>query len=75
MEKREEHLPRWTQMATEGDALQRYRARMMIAMTAEGKLDAEVPELTWMVLDEITVLGPYEVRIKLLDGTEMNVKA
>ena len=74
VEKREEYLPGWQRDATEGDALQRYRARMMIAMTAEGPLDAEVPELTRMVLDEITVLGPQEVRITLLDGTALNVK-
>ena len=74
VEHREEHLAEWNRQATEGDALQRYRARMMLAMTEEGPLDAEVPEITRMMLEEITVKGPTELTVRFLDGTEKNVK-
>lgn len=74
VEHREEYLPGWERMATEGDALQRYRARMFLAMTAEGPLDAEVPELTRSVLEEIVVQSPTELVIRFLDGTERRVK-
>ena len=74
VEHREEHLPAWERMATEGDALQRYRARMFLAMTAEGPLDTEVPELTRSVLEEIIVQSPTELVIRFLDGTEKQVK-
>ncbi len=74
VEHREEHLSKWNWQATGGDALQRYRARMMLAMTEEGPLDAEVPEITRMMLEEITVKGPTELTVRFLDGTEKNVK-
>ena len=74
IEHRQEHLPKWERMATEGDALQRYRARMFLAMTAEGPLDTEVPELTRSVLEEIIVQSPTELVIRFLDGTEKQVK-
>ncbi len=74
VEHREEHLPEWNRQATEGDALQRYRARMLLAMTEEGPLDTEVPEITRMMLEEITVKGPSELTVRFLDGTEKNVK-
>ena len=73
VEHREEHLIRWERMAAEGDALERYRARMFIAMTADGPLEAEVPELTRSVLEEITVQSPTELTVKFLDGTEKAV--
>ena len=60
-------------MATEGDALEKYRARMFMAITAEGPLDAEVPELTRSVLEEITVQSPTELTVRFLDGTKKTV--
>ncbi len=60
-------------MAVEGDALEKYRARMFIAMTADGPLEAEVPELTRSVLEEITVDSSTELTVKFLDGTEKAV--
>ena len=74
VEHRQEHLPEWNRLTTEGDALHRYRARMFLAMTAEGPLDAEVPELTRSVLEEITVNAPNDLTVRFLDGTEKNVK-
>ena len=74
VEQRDEILTRWKQMATDGDALQRYRARMMMAITAEGRLDVEVPELTRSVLEEITVHSPTELTVAFLDGTERRIK-
>ena len=74
MEGDEEARKRWERLAKEGDALQRYRARMMLAMTAEGPLEDEVPELTRMVLEEIVVKGGGELTVRFLDGTERNVR-
>ena len=74
VQKREELLPVWQKQAAEGDALQRYRVRLMIAITEEGTLDAEVPELTRMMLEEIRVSSRDEMTVRLLDGSEMNVK-
>ena len=65
---------KWEKMTTEGDALERYRARMFLAMTEEGPLDTEVPELTRSVLEEIIVQSPTELVIRFLDGTEKQVK-
>ena len=47
---------------------------LFLAMTAEGPLDAEVPELTRSVLEEIVVQSPTELVIRFLDGTERRVK-
>ncbi len=74
VEQRDELLPRWEQMATGGDALQRYRARMMMTITAEGRLDVEVPELTRSVLEEITVHSPTELTVAFLDGSERRIR-
>jgi len=74
VEHRDEFHARWEQMAIGGDALQRYRARMMIAITAEGPLDIEVPELTRSVLEEITVHSPTELTVAFLDGSERCIK-
>lgn len=74
VENREDHLPKWERLAVEGDALARYRARMMIAMTAEGTLEEEVPELTRSVLEEIRVWSPSELEVAFLDGSRTKVR-
>ena len=56
-----------------GNALERYRARQMIAVTAEGPLDSEVPELTRMFLEEIVVHGADEMTVAFLDGSRVKV--
>ena len=74
VENRDRYLPGWQRMATEGDALQRYRGRLMIAITEDGPLEAAVPELTRMMLEEIRVKSPTELTVSFLDGTVKSVK-
>jgi len=52
---REKRKAEWERLAAEGDALERYRSRLMLAVTADGPLDEEIPELTRMFLEEIVV--------------------
>lgn len=47
---------------------------MMMAITAEGPLDIEVPKLTRWVLEEITVHSPTELTVTFLDGSERRIK-
>ena len=61
-------------MATEGDALERYLARLMIAVTADGALETEVPELTRMFLEELVVHTPTDITVRFLDGSQIKVK-
>lgn len=74
VEHRDQYLPKWQRMASEGDALQRYRGRLMLAITEDGLLDAAVPELTRMMLEEIRVKSPTELSVAFLDGTVKNIK-
>ena len=74
VEHRDELLSQWERQAIDGDALQRYRARLMIAITADGPLDTEVPELTRMMLEEITVCSATELTVSFLDGSKRRVK-
>ena len=74
MEHRDQYLPKWQRMSSEGDVLQRYRGRLMIAITEDGPLDAAVPELTRMMLEEIRVKSPTVFTVKFLDGTVKNIK-
>lgn len=74
VENRERHLAEWNRVATEGNALERYRARVMIAISAEGTIEAEIPELTRAVLEEIVVNSPTEFTICFLDRTKKNVR-
>ena len=71
---REKHLPRWEKQAATGNPLERYRARLMIAVTADGPLEAEIPELTRMFLEEITVESADRVTVKFLDGSKLKVQ-
>jgi len=73
VEKRDEMLVRWESMVAEGNALERYRARQMIAVTAEGPLDGEVPELTRMFLEEIYVYEGGRLEVCFLDGSRVRV--
>lgn len=60
-------------MAAEGNALERYRARLMLAVTDDGPLETEVPELTRMFLEEIVVHTPTEMTVGFLDGSRVSV--
>ena len=74
VEHRDDLLPRWERQAVDGDALQRYRARLLIAITADGPLDAELPELTRMMLEEVIVHSPTELTVAFLDGSRQKVR-
>ena len=73
-DEREQYLPKWEKMVEKGNALERYRAKMLIAVTADGPLEIEVPELTRMFLEEITVMSATEMTVRFLDGTEIMVR-
>lgn len=72
--KRDKKLAEWQRKAADGNALERYRARLLIAVTADGPLEAEVPELTRMFLEEIVVNTPTDLTVRFLDGTETRVR-
>lgn len=44
-----------------------------LAKSAGGSIDAEIPELTRAVLEEIVVRNPTELTVRFLDKTEKNV--
>ena len=60
---------RWQEMATQGDALERYRGRLFLAMSKEGKLEKEIPEMTRCFLEEIVI--EKDMLIRFLDGSEI----
>ena len=74
VENRDQEMERWEKMRESENPLERLRGKQMIELTAEGKLDFEIPELTRMVLQEITVHSPTSFTITFLDGTVKNVK-
>ena len=73
VEKRDERMQDWEATLESGNALERYRAKQMIVVTAEGPLDSEVPELTRMFLEEIVILSPEEMTVAFLDGSRVRV--
>lgn len=73
VEHREEYKERWERMSTSGTALEKYMSRMMLASTAEGKIECEVPEMTRMFLEEITVHSTDQMTVRFLDGSEVKV--
>jgi hypothetical protein len=60
-------------MAATGDALERYRGRLFLAMSAEGKLEKEIPEMTRCFLEEIVI--DNGLLIRFLDGSEVRVES
>ena len=74
VEKRSENVAAWQRQAKEGDALERYRARLMLAVTADGPLKTEVPELTRMFLEDIMVMRSTEFEIAFQDGSRVRVQ-
>ena len=74
VEEREERLPGWLRKESEGNALERYRAKHMAAVTADGPIEKEIPELTRMFLEEIEVESPTEIVVRFLDGSERKVR-
>jgi site-specific DNA recombinase len=74
VENRDQQMNRWEKMEMSENPLDRLRGKQMIELTKEGRLDFEIPELTRMVLQEITVHSPTSFTITFLDGTVKNVK-
>ena len=74
VEEREERLPGWLRKESEGNALERYRAKLMTEVTADGPIEKEIPELTRMFLEEIEVESPTEIVVRFLDGSEKKVR-
>ena len=68
IEKREEYLPKWKKQIKEGNPLERYRAKQMIQLTAEGKVQCQVDELTQMILESMYI-NEQAITVRLLDGT------
>ena len=60
-------------MTEEGDALDKLRARQMMALVKEGPLKSECPEMTKMIVREITVMVSMNFRVVLMDETEKTV--
>lgn len=48
-------MAKWEKELKEGNQLSRLRAKQMIDLTAEGKITKQIPELTTMVLESITI--------------------
>ena len=73
VEKRSEKVAAWQRQAAEGNALERCRARLMLAVTDDGSLETEVLGLTRMILEEIVVHTPTEMTVGFLDGSRVSV--
>lgn len=74
VENRDQQMNHWQKMQMSENPLDRLRGKQMIELTREGRLDFEIPELTRIVLQEITVHSPTSFTITLLDGTVKNVR-
>ena len=74
IEHRDEYLSEWEAKIQNGNALERLRAIQMIELTAEGRIENEIPELTRMVLQEMIIIDKETFRITFLDGTVKNVR-
>lgn len=71
---REALLPYWQSLRESEDPLVRYRGRLMMQLSRRGCIVIEVPELTRMVLDRMTVNSPEDVTVRFRDGTEREIR-
>ena len=69
---RDKYMEKWERMTEEGNPLEQIRGRQMLELTAEGKITTEIPELTRMVLERVTVFDET-IKVTLLDGTDKEV--
>lgn len=65
---RDAYLSRWTVMMKTGSPLERFRAKQMEEITAEGSIPFEVPELTQAVLQEAWLHGDVKIAFTFLSG-------
>lgn len=66
-------MKKWKKQIQKGEALQKLRAKQMIELTNEGKIDNVIPELVQMVLEKIVVEYEDVLRVYFLDGTSIEV--
>ena len=71
---REKHLAGWNKMTESGTALERLRARQMIEITNQPELNIFVPELTQLILYEVTVLGAKTFEFVFMDGSRKRIQ-
>lgn len=67
VQNRDNHMREWERQIKDGNPLSRLRAKQMIDLTAEGKINMQIPELTTMVLGGITV-NEKTINITFLSG-------
>ncbi len=57
-----------------GTELQKFEAKQMWELVAEGEIKDIVPELVMTVLDSIVVKGGGDLEVRFLDGTKYVIK-
>ncbi len=57
-----------------GTELQKFGAKQMWELVAEGEIKDIVPELVMTVLDSIVVKGGGDLEVRFLDGTKYVIK-
>lgn len=70
---KDELMKKWKKQIQKGEALQKLRAKQMIELTNEGKIDNVIPELLQMVLEKIVVENENLLMVYFLDGTSIEV--
>lgn len=73
MQNRDKFMERWQQAVEAGGPLEKVRAKQMVELTAEGKIETLVPELMLMVLEKIEVHDLEHFTVCFLDGTEKEI--
>nr|DAG19034.1 MAG TPA: integrase [Caudoviricetes sp.] len=73
VQNRDKFLEYWQQDIESGGPLEKVRAKQMIELTAEGKIETFVPELMLMVLEKIEVHDQEHFTVCFLDGTEKEI--
>lgn len=64
---------KWDRNIAEGDALTRYKTRLIMKAVAKGTISEFDAELMWKVMDHITIYENGTLRIRFYDGTEYEV--
>ncbi len=72
--RRDEYMINWNRQIKEGNPLERLRAKQMIELMSEGKLEDRVPELVRMTLERIIVYDKTHFEVRFLDGTIKNIR-
>lgn len=70
---REKFLAGWEAARQNGDALEKMRARQMIELTAQGRIEKDYPELVQMVIEKVVAHSKTHLSFHFLDGTVKEV--